>query len=106
MRMVIITMCNMRYMRMRQTSAKPTVRATLRFCIFFSRLNLITKRPSFLLVGEGETSHTVFELEGVEEGSVVVIFEPLVELLVPENAFVALLISLEWGSDVGVEHVR
>lgn len=48
-------------------------------------VHLLDESFRFLLVGERETSGAVFEFEGMEKGSILVIGEVVVEFLVPNH---------------------
>lgn len=47
-------------------------------------IHLLLESFRLFLVGEGQASHAVFKLEGVEEGSVLVVLEGIIDLLVPD----------------------
>lgn len=58
-------------------------------CIFVSLLYLLIELPSFLLICERETRHTLLQLKCMEECSIVTIFEAFIKLLIPKNASVS-----------------
>lgn len=64
-----------------------------RFCSFTSILlpfvHLLLELPRLFLVHEGQRGHTLLELEGVEKGSVLVVLEWIVDLLIPYHAAVS-----------------
>lgn len=88
----VICVGQVRDVRVRDVGAEACVRAwgALGLCVSLAGLDLLVEAGGLLLVGEGEAGHARFELEGVEEGAVVVVLEAVVELLVPDDAFVAL----------------
>lgn len=49
-------------------------------------MHLFDECFSLLLVGEGERGRTVLELECVEESTVLVVWEIIIDLLVPDYA--------------------
>jgi hypothetical protein len=51
--------------------------------ILLSVVDLFYEGLGFLLIYEGQGSHAVFKLEGVEEDTVLIILESIVDLLIP-----------------------
>ena len=52
-------------------------------CILFTVVELLLERPGFLLVGKRQTSQTILEFKGMEEYTVLVVREGVVDLLIP-----------------------
>jgi hypothetical protein len=59
-------------------------------CLLLSLVDLLLKRLGFLLVGKRQPHGTAFDLEGMEEGAVLVVGEGVEYLLVPDDAAVCL----------------
>lgn len=56
--------------------------------IFLSIVHLLLEFLGFLLIYKGKSSEAVFELKGVEEGSVLIVVERVIDLLVPDDSTV------------------
>lgn len=69
------------------TTAKWLVLCVL-VCILLSFVHLLLELLGFLLICERQAGQTVLELEGVEEGTVLVVLEGVVDFLVPDDAAV------------------
>lgn len=54
--------------------------------VLLALVHLLDEGLGLLLVGEGQAGGALLELEGVEEGAVLVVGEALVDLLVPDDA--------------------
>ena len=57
-------------------------------CVLFAFIHFLLELPCLFLVDEGQAGHTLFELEGMEEGSVLVVLESVIYFLIPDNASV------------------
>ena len=55
-------------------------------CILLAFVHLLLELLCFLLISERQAGQTVLELECVEEGTVLVILEGVVDFLVPDDA--------------------
>ena len=67
------------------TTAKWLVLCVL-VCILLAFVHLLLELLGFLLICKRQTGKTILELEGVEEGTVLVILEGVVDFLVPDDA--------------------
>lgn len=57
-------------------------------CILLALVHLLLELLCFLLIGKRQTGQAVLELKGVEEGTVLVVLERVVDFLVPDDAAV------------------
>lgn len=60
-------------------------------CVLLPVVHLLEEQRGFLLVDKGEASDAVLDLEGVEEGAVLVVGPRVEDLLVPYHASVGRL---------------
>lgn len=91
MRIIVAAVAQMRHVRMWDMAREHGGRAaTLGFCVLVARLDLLVEASRLLFVGKREAGHAFLELEGVEEGPVVIVPEALVELLVPDHILAGL----------------
>lgn len=56
--------------------------------ILLPLVHLLLELPCFFLVDERQAGHALFELEGMEKGTVLVILEGVIDLLVPDDTSV------------------
>lgn len=54
-------------------------------CILLALVHLLLELLCFLLIGKRQTGQAVLELKGVEEGTVLVVLERVVDFLVPDD---------------------
>jgi hypothetical protein len=54
--------------------------------MFFTLMHFLDEGLSLFLVHEGKSSRAVLELEGMEEGAILVISETIVYFLVPDDS--------------------
>jgi hypothetical protein len=54
--------------------------------ILLTFIHLLLELLCFLLICKRQAGQTVLELKGVEEGSVLVVLEGVVDFLIPDNA--------------------
>ena len=57
-------------------------------CILLAFVHLLLELLCFLFICKRQAGQTVLELKGVEEGSVLVVLEGIVDFLVPDDAAV------------------
>lgn len=57
-------------------------------CILLAFIHLLLELLCFLFICKRQTSQTVLELEGVEEGTVLVVLEGVIDFLVPDDTAV------------------
>lgn len=55
-------------------------------CILFPLIHLFLECPRLFLVYERQASHTLFQLEGMEKGAILVVLESVIDFLVPDHA--------------------
>ncbi len=53
--------------------------------VLFPLVHLLLEGARLLLVDEGQAGHALFQLKGMEKGTVLVILERIVDLLVPDH---------------------
>jgi hypothetical protein len=53
--------------------------------ILFPLIHLLLELSGFFLVDKGQTGDTLFELEGMEKGAVLVVLEGIIDFLVPDD---------------------
>lgn len=58
-------------------------------CVLFPLVHFLLERPRLFLVDERQASHTLFQLERVEKGAILVVLERVVDLLVPYHPSVS-----------------
>lgn len=86
---VVVVQPQMRHVRMCDMGREPTSRAAaLGLCVLVACLDFLVEAGRFLFIGKREAGHALLELECVEEGSVMVVPEAFIELLVPDYALV------------------
>jgi hypothetical protein len=69
------------------TTAKGLVPCVL-VCVLLAFIHFLLELLRFLLVSKRQASQTVLELEGVKEGTVLVVLEGVIDFLVPDNTTV------------------
>jgi hypothetical protein len=53
---------------------------------FLTLVHLLDEGFGFLLIGKGKSCRALFKLEGMEEGTVLIVVKAIIYLLVPDHA--------------------